>query len=348
MKNKFGILSVIFIIMLSFTSHLSALNYSVNKNFLNYNLIYASGKIRRGDLYRLQRTYNNLSKRRQTIVVFNSTGGELNEGLRIGEFLTKNHIGSAVQRNGMCASSCALAFLGGKSKYNNKLMILPNNSKLGFHSFYYRNMNYVKLSTIQKDLANVLNYVDYVGAPTSLIAEMFNTKSTSMHWVTNYDKRLLKVQRGLYRVNFSTANVNKSRYYKRSTPNKQYKRYNRSNTYGLTQTKYVKYYISKVNSIVTANRGVIFNNEVALNDSNYQGWLYNNLKYVYLRKTKLTNKNKVEAEVIYAFKNGQRICSKNTYNLFQNNTGWKIASKQHIACNYKSRKLLNKIKQALP
>lgn len=347
MNKKISILSLFFILMLSFTSNLNALNYSVNRNFLSYNLIYASGKIRRGDLYKLKRAYSRLSRNRQTIVVFNSAGGELNEGLRIGEFLRSHRIGSAVRNNGICASSCALAFLGGRDKHNRKFMVLPDNAKLGFHSFYYRNRSYVKLSTIQKDLANVLNYANYVGAPTSLIAEMFNTKSSSMHWVTSYDKRLLKLRRGLPRVNFSTAKADKGRYYKRNVSKKEYSRYTSSN-YGITQTKYIKSYISKINSVITANRGVIFNNEVALNDSSYQSWLSSSLKYVFLRKIKLISRNKVEAEVVYALKNGKRICSRNTYNLVQRSNGWKIITKQHKACNYKSKKILKRIASYLP
>ncbi len=345
MIRKINIISILLILVFSLSTKLNALSYSVNKNFLGYNLIYASGKIRRGDLYRLKNTYNRLSRNRQTIVVFNSAGGELNEGLRIGQFLTKYKIGSAVKRNGICASSCALAFLGGRDKYNRKFMILPNSAKLGFHSFYYRNKSYVKLSTIQKDLANVLNYASYVGAPTSLIAEMFNTKSNSMHWVTSYDKKLLNIKRGLPKSNLSVAKNSMSRYYKRK---KSVQKHNINRTYSLNQTKYVKYYISKINSLISANKGVVFNNETALNESSYQSWLSSSLKYVFLRKTKLIKRNIVEAEVVYALKDGTRICSKNRYNLTESSNGWKIRSKQHKACNYKSKKILKRIASYLP
>lgn len=349
MNKKNNILSLIFILLLGFTSHLSALNYSVNKNFLNYNLIYASGKIGYGDLYRLQREYSKVySNNKQTIVVFNSAGGELNEGLRIGEFLKANHIGSAVNKNGICASSCALAFLGGRDKYNRKLMILPRNAKLGFHSFYYRNSNHVKLSTMQKDLASVLSYADYVQAPRRIITEMFQTNYTSMHWTTNRDRRLLRIQRGLPAVSFTASNSNKSRYYKRVTPKYKYTVARNEKQQGITQIEYVKRYINKINSVLNANSGVVFNNEVALNDSSYQGWLSSSLNKIYVRKMKLISIDKVEAEVVYALKNGKRVCSRNTYNLMQNSNGWKIATKQHKACNYSSKRVLNRIGRSLP
>jgi len=335
MNKKHKILSIISSLLISFTS-LKALDYSVNRNFLNYNLIYASGKIKSGDLYKLRRAYNRLPKNRQTIVVFNSGGGELNEGLRIGKFLKSHHIGSAVRQNGICASSCGLAFLGGRDFRGRKLMILPSNSKLGFHSFYYRNSNYVKMSKVEADLSNVLNYANYVGAPTSLMAKMFNTDSTSMYWVNRRDKRMLGIVSGLRRVNFSNKYASNKRYYRETT------------TYGMTQTSYIKQYISRINTAISANRGMVFNNEVALNDGSYQSWLSRNLEYVYLKNVKLVKRNRVRAEVIYALRNGKRVCSRNTYNLGQNSSGWRILSSRHQACNYSSRKILKRIGRALP
>ena len=353
MNKKISILSFVFILMIAFTSQLSALSYSVNRNFLSYNLIYASGKIRRGDLYKLKRTYRKLSRDRQTIVVFNSAGGELNEGLRIGEFLTSNNIGSAVKKNGMCASSCALAFLGGRSKDNSKLLILPYSSKLGFHSFYYRNSNYVKTTTVQRDLANVLNYASYVDAPTSLMAEMFNTKSSNMHWVNSNDRTILNLKTDLVKRRVSFSNHTKSKYHKRER--KKHKRTMPAIqepvtqiTHSMTQSGYIKNYIGQINSIITADRGRVFNNSIALNDSSYQSWLSSHIRYMYLKKTKLLSRNKIEAEVVYALTNGKRICSKNRYSLLQSNSGWKILSKSHRACNHRSRKTINKIGRSLP
>ncbi len=343
MNKKYNILTIIFILLLSFTSQLSALDYYVNKNNVNYNLIYATGKIKNGDLYKLERKYNRLYNNKQTIVVFNSPGGELNEGLRIGEFLKANQIGSAVSKNGICASSCALAFLGGRDKYNRKLLILPRSSKLGFHSFYYKNSYRVKLSTMQKDLANVLSYSDYVQAPNHIITEMFRTNYASMHWTTSQDRRLLRIKRGLPKISFSIANINKSRNtkkYRYSTTTKK--------QYGVTQVEYIKHYLGKVNYLLKADNSIFFNNEVAFNDSSYQGWLSSSLNKIYLNKIKLKTIDKVEAEIVYVLKNGKKICSINTYNLTQNSSGWKIASKQHIACNYRSKKILNRIGRSLP
>jgi len=328
MKRKLSIISLIFISLIAFSSQLSALSYSVNKNFSNYNLIYASGKIRHGDLYRLKNTLRKVSKRKQTIVVFNSAGGELNEGLEIGKFLKYRHIGTAVQQNGICASSCALAFLGGRDKYGRKLMILPENSRLGYHSFYYKR-NYVKPATIERDFANVIEYASIVGTPSSILVKMFKTKSSNMYWVKNSDRALLGIKRGLtINKSYHTAKVQKHNY--------------------LTQVSYVKNYFNNINYVLRASRGSSFNNSVAYDDISYKDWLSATLKYVHLKRVKLISQNQVEAEVIYSMKNGKRVCSKNIYDLTQNNRKWKILSKQHRGCNYKSRRELKKLAAYLP
>ncbi len=310
---------------------LNAMSYAINKNFYNYNLIYAYGKIYRGDLRKLKNAYSRVPHNKQTIVVFNSGGGELQEGLKIGRFLKRHRIGAAVLKNGMCASSCALAFLGGRDLYGRKLMILPYGSKLGFHNFYYKDRSYVRTSVIEKDFGSIISYANEVNAPTSILAKMFNTKFTSMHWVNAHERKILGLKRGLPKVKLAINKkvINKNSYY-------------------FTQKQYVKNYLNKMNKIIQANRGIYFNNETAYNDAGYQSWLISNLKYIYVKSIKLVRTNKVVAKVIYTFRNGQRFCSKNNYYLTKNRYGWKIYAKTHKPCSRRYRHLLNKYASILP
>jgi len=342
MNKRSNILPLFLIILIILSSQLSALSYSVNKNFSNYNLIYASGKIRHGDLYNLKRKFNRVSKNKQTIVVFNSVGGELNEGLKIGKYLKNNHIGTAVRPNGLCASSCALAFLGGRDLYGRKFMILPRNAKLGYHSFYYKYSRQVELSKIQEDFSSVLEYADYVNAPRRLITKMFQTKSSSMYWIKRRDKALLGLKSGLARVDLKGEPKIAARYASRNQV-----RYPVARNYSFTQKKFVQYYFSRINSVISANRGANFNN-VAYNDIHYKNWLTSSLKYAYLKSIRLTKINQVKTEVIYSMKNGDRICSRTTYNLAQTYRGWRIINKQHNGCNSHSRKVLKRLAAYLP
>jgi len=343
MKIQFNIITK-YLLGMTFvgTAMLSAMSFSVNKNYMGYNLIYAYGQIRFGDAYRLKREYQKLNKRRQTIVVFNSNGGVLTEGIKIGRFLKDNRIGSAVKKNGICASSCALAFLGGRSKRGSKLMILPSSSRLGYHSFYYNDGNYVRLNKVQKDTSKILSYTNYVNAPNYLVVKIFDTESKDIYWINHRDRYALGLKYGLGRLSFYNSNSNSKSKTKITSTNINY--------YKQSATDYIKQYIGTINSLLTSNRGLEFNNSYyALNSIDYKGWLAQNLKYMYLKNIKQKNYNRVSAKIIYALKNGIRVCSNNIYYLTKTyNSGWKILSKEHQACNYKSSKVLKKITRALP
>jgi hypothetical protein len=308
----------------------NAMSFSTNRNYLGYNLIYASGHIKNGDLERLKNRYYSLPNNKQTIVVFNSYGGELYEGLNIGRFLKRNHIGSAVRRNGICASSCALAFLGGRAKNGKRLMILPYSSSLGLHSFYYKNGNYVKLEKVQEDLANILSYASYVGAPHYLMANMFKTKSNNMYWINQQDRVVLRLK--------SSLNLHqKGRYIA-----KQY--------YQRGAVRYIKSYFSKVNNMIASSRGSnLYSTDAALSSIRYKTWMSRNLKYVHLKSIKQLQSNVVEAKVIYSLNNGKRICSVNRYTLAKNYTNsWKIIRKVYKGCDYSSTRELKRLAKALP
>lgn len=324
-----------------------SMSFSVTPNYHGVNLIYGYGKMYRSDLYKLRAKYAQVPKNRQTILVLNSQGGELRAGIAIGKFLKQNRIGAAVKKYGVCASSCAIALLGGRSLSGAKLQIVPLGSKLGFHQFYYNNRVYVNASQVQRDLNSLMNYTRYVNAPSSLVAKMMQTNANKLYWITNQDRRLYRFKSGYRNISFR----NHSRYANR-TPiiknNHLVAPSSSTSRYLLTQTSYIRYYLSKVNTYLSANRGAYFNNNIALNDIYHKDWLSRNLNYVYIKKIKLSRANKVEAKVIYSLKNGKRVCSNNTYNLFQNNNGWIISNKTYKGCDHNSRKILRKYASLLP
>ena len=310
----------------------NAMSFSTNKNYNGYNLIYASGHIKKGDLERLKRRYYSINNNRQTIVVFNSYGGELYEGLNIGRFLKRNRIGTAVRENGICASSCALAFLGGRSKSGKRLMYLPYSASLGLHSFYYKNGNYVKLSKVQEDLAQILSYASYVGAPHYLMANMFKTKSNSMYWINEQDRVVLGLKSSLY-----LRNSNGVRYVTKGNYNK-------------SASRYIKEYFTKINNMIASSRGSNFyRKDIALSSVRYKNWMSRNIKYIHLKSIKELKSNLVEVKVIYALNSGKRVCSINRYTLAKDYTNrWKIIKKLYKGCDRASAKELKRLAKALP
>jgi len=334
----FILLSIIFIL----TINVKALNIITNSNYNNkYNLIYASGRIHSGDLYKLKRAVRSLPKNRQTIVVFNSMGGELNEGIKLGKYIYTNRLATAVANNSICASSCAIAFLGGRDLYGRKMMILPSSSKLGYHSFYYKSSNRVKVSKIQKDLSNVVDYFSYVKAPNKLMSKMLNTKSSSMYWITQHSNKLLSLKKGI-RIKTTKKYANKTK----SVNKKVHKKAKVYNTYN-TQEEVLKKYFYNINKAITSTRGYACNNVALNNTTTYKFWLEANLSYVYVQKIKKLNANTLEAKVVYALKNGYKIYSKNRYKLARNSQGWQVVSKR-ISPTRASKKIVKSIKNKLP
>jgi len=315
------------------------LSLSSYENYDKYNFIYAEGRFQSGDLYKLKKELRKLDKSKQTIVVFESTGGELNEGIKIGKYLYDHHIGTAVKERSYCASSCAIAFLGGRDKYGDKLMILPRSSRLGYHKFYYKNQDRLTSNTYNEDYANVVNYFNYVGASKKLRDKMLKTKSTDMYWVTQYSKRYIKhLKKTLPFKLTKTATVNKKRnssYIKSSTKHTK-----------KDQKETVIAYLNSINKVITSKSN-IYNKKLALNTINTYLWLESNLEYIKVKKVRKLSRHRVEAYVFYHLKNGLKFTSKNTYKLAKNSRGeWKVLSKKVRPLKYS--KQLRKITHKLP
>jgi len=303
---------------------LSALNFSTSITN-SYNYIFAYGKIRSGDTYELSRIYKTLPKNRQTIVVFNSGGGELRAGLRLGTYLKTHHIGSAVSKNGMCASSCALAFLGGRDLYGRKLMILPYGSKLGYHSFYYKNSRYVSTQKVQSDFSYLFKYFTYVDGPNSLLSKMLDTKSGSMYWITQRNNRYLPLKKGV------------SIYYSKNE--------NFSNTPSKIES--IKNYFNKINLTLRADSGYS-NGYVALNYTDYNSWLTQNLRYIHIEDIKVLRHNRVKVKTYYMLKNYKKICTYNTYKLERTTNSWSIVAKRVQPCNSYAKRVSKSYLYKLP
>lgn len=88
-------------------------------------VILVAGEFAYGDGERFRRIAANLPR---AIVAFDSAGGNLMAGLRIGETMRARGYSSLVPDGSVCASACAIAWLGGAKRY------LASGGRLGFHA----------------------------------------------------------------------------------------------------------------------------------------------------------------------------------------------------------------------
>jgi hypothetical protein len=131
--------------LLGITSLLAAPSTGMAMDFrLTDHTIYATGAIEKGDADKLAQlvrdnkpTSSSFDENYYTVRL-NSPGGLLLEGMKIGGVIRDAALGTLISRGEECASACALAFLGGTSRYATGTGIgrqMEFGAALGFHSF---------------------------------------------------------------------------------------------------------------------------------------------------------------------------------------------------------------------
>jgi hypothetical protein len=146
--------------------------------------IFASGTVEPGDALFLQGLLRKMPRKPHTAVYLSSPGGDLYEGMRLGRFFRKNRIKTVIEGGAMCASACAIAFLGGRDRNGKRWMSSTTTSKLGFHAF--RNGDGTKhadTDKIQRIVADVLMYAQEVRAPSDILQANFGTSAADMYWL---------------------------------------------------------------------------------------------------------------------------------------------------------------------
>jgi len=151
----------------------------------NLNAILATGDILDGDTERLKKFVSSLPKRKNAAIYLASPGGSLAEGIKLGMFLRRYHMKSVVEGNNVCASACALAFLGGTDNGGHAWRSSSSTSKLGFHAFHFSKSDSANTDDTQKIVAEVLRYGKAIDAPIDLLIAGFETASTEIYWVSD-------------------------------------------------------------------------------------------------------------------------------------------------------------------
>ena len=167
----------------------SNISYYTKKN-INY--ISLSGRINKNDLSKIRRIYMSIDKNKQTFIKLYSQGGDYHEGLKIGNFIRNNNIGTYV--NKYCASSCAYIFTAGT--YNGKpYRYIDKNALLIFHKFAYLHPNRVSQHQLIQDRNKFLNFFSLNGLyelgakimATPSPKFFFTLKSHFGHFVSSFE-----------------------------------------------------------------------------------------------------------------------------------------------------------------
>jgi hypothetical protein len=112
-------------------------------------------------------------------VLLRSNGGNLVAGLRIGELIREKGLETAVSYDAVCASACALAWLGGVKR---KMFA---SSLIGFHQAYTRDGETVTGSGLGNALIG--SYMSAMGLPVTAIVFAVSAKPDEMAWLNYFD-----------------------------------------------------------------------------------------------------------------------------------------------------------------
>ena len=147
----------------------------------------AIGKVEMLDVERLDALLLKQPKRANTAVYLSSPGGDLYEGMRLGLFFKERRIKTIVEGGGLCASACAIAFLGGSDGEGKPWRSSSTDSRLGFHAFRGVSDGGIHSDDVQRIVADILRYGKRVNAPIELLIASFDTPSADVFWVSHRD-----------------------------------------------------------------------------------------------------------------------------------------------------------------
>ena len=187
MKNSLvSLIGIMFVIFLS--SDIYALQFSRhNTDSRTLNAIAATGEITPGDSEKLLEYLKTLPRKPRTAIYLSSPGGNLLEGLKLGYIFKERRIKTVVEGsppNNVCASACALAFLGGHDSQGRPWRSSTTDSRLGYHQFQCGNgENCQNEQYTQYVVSAILKYGMDMGAPPKLFVEMFNrAPNEDLYW----------------------------------------------------------------------------------------------------------------------------------------------------------------------
>ena len=148
-----------------------------------FGLISVSGKLELGDFERFSSAVHQYSK---GAVLFSSDGGNLDTGLRIGEEIRLKGFATGVAPNSVCASACALAWLGGVQRY------MSSKSMIGFHAAYFVGENGINTSGVGNALVG--RYLTRLGLSETAIMFMTSARPEKIAWLSPSDAQLLGIR----------------------------------------------------------------------------------------------------------------------------------------------------------
>lgn len=122
----------------------------------------------------------------KAIVLLTSNGGDLDSGLAIGRAIRQNKFTTGVPDGAQCASACALAWLGGTTRY------MARGARIGFHAAYVEGKGGPRESGVGNALVGA--YLNSLGLAEKAVIYMTSPPPNDIQWLTMDDARTIGIE----------------------------------------------------------------------------------------------------------------------------------------------------------
>jgi hypothetical protein len=129
------------------------------------------------------------------VVAFDSDGGSLVAGIQIGETIRLKNFSTLVPNGKRCASSCALAWLGGTRRF------MGPESKIGFHSAYNGDTGQVT----GPGNALVGAYLNKIALPYNAVVYITSASPDSITWLNKADAEKIGIDVAFFQLGPPTS-----------------------------------------------------------------------------------------------------------------------------------------------
>jgi hypothetical protein len=155
-------------------------------------LVKVTGPLESGDKDLFLRKILSVSS---AVVAFDSDGGSLVAGIQIGETIRLKNFSTVVPNGKRCASSCALAWLGGTRRF------MGQESKIGFHSAYNGDTGQVT----GPGNALVGAYLNKIGLPYDAVVYITSASPDSITWLSKADAQKIGIEVAFFQLSPTTS-----------------------------------------------------------------------------------------------------------------------------------------------
>ena len=146
-------------------------------------IITVIGELQSGD----DKQFTNIAvQAKGAVVVFNSPGGSVPAAIQIGKAIRLKGFATLVPDGSLCASACALAWLGGTSRY------MTLSAKVGFHAAYINNSGEKQVSSVANALIG--SYLNGLGYSEDAIAFFTSAPPEALQWLTFEESARLGIE----------------------------------------------------------------------------------------------------------------------------------------------------------